>query len=56
MPNKPIYLDKIDELEKVSIVRLKGNIDQQMIPINSGKFCDKASNPRSSTPSIKPLT
>ncbi|MBP9854459.1 MAG: STAS domain-containing protein [Candidatus Omnitrophica bacterium] len=33
MPNKPEYLDKIDELEKVSIVRLKGNIDQQMIPV-----------------------
>lgn len=29
---KPPYLDRIDELEKLSIVRLKGNIDQSMIP------------------------
>jgi len=33
MSDKPQYLDRMDELEKVSIVRLKGNIDQQMIPI-----------------------
>jgi len=33
MSEKPQYLDRIDELEKVSIVRLKGNIDQAMIPV-----------------------
>lgn len=33
MSEKPEYLDRIDELEKVSIVRLKGNIDQAMIPV-----------------------
>lgn len=32
MSEKPQYLGRIDELEKVSIVRLKGNIDQAMIP------------------------
>ena len=30
---KPPYLERIDELEKVSIVRLKGRIDQAMIPV-----------------------
>jgi anti-anti-sigma factor len=33
MSEKPQYLDRIDELEKVSIVRLKGSIDQAMIPV-----------------------
>ena len=33
MLDKPRYLEKIDELERVTVVRLKGNIDQQMIPI-----------------------
>lgn len=33
MSEKLQYLDRIDELEKVSIVRLKGNIDQAMIPV-----------------------
>ena len=30
---KPPYLERIDELEKVSIVRLKGEITHDMIPI-----------------------
>lgn len=30
---KPPYLDRIDELEKMSIVRLKGKIDQTMVPV-----------------------
>lgn len=29
----PPYLDRIDELEYMDIVRLKGNIDQEMIPV-----------------------
>ena len=29
----PPYLERIDELEKLSIVRLKGEIDQSMIPV-----------------------
>jgi len=33
MSEKPEYLASLDELEKVSIVRLKGNIDQAMIPV-----------------------
>ena len=33
MSAKPAYIDRIDELEKVHIVRLKGNIDQAMIPV-----------------------
>lgn len=33
MLEKPEYLDRIDELESLSIVRLKGNIDQAIIPI-----------------------
>lgn len=33
-PNeKPPYLDRMDELKKVSIVRLKGRLDQSMIPV-----------------------
>ena len=30
---KPPYLDEVEELEKVSIVRLKGEITREMIPI-----------------------
>src|SRR3989338_8046941 len=30
---KPPYLERIDELEKVSIVRLKGEITREMIPV-----------------------
>ena len=30
---KPIYLERIDELKMVSIVRLKGRIDQTTIPV-----------------------
>ncbi len=30
--DKPPYLDRINELEKLSIVRLKGRIDQTTIP------------------------
>src|SRR5205085_8375341 len=30
---KPPYLDRIDELEKVSIVRLQGKITRDMIPV-----------------------
>ena len=30
---KPPYLERIDELKKVSIVRLKGRIDQTTIPV-----------------------
>jgi len=30
---KPSYLDRIDELDKVSIVRLRGDIDQETVPI-----------------------
>ena len=30
---KPSYLERIDELQKVSIVRLKGRIDQTTIPL-----------------------
>ena len=30
--DKPAYLDRIDELERLQIVRLKGAIDQTVIP------------------------
>ena len=30
---KPPYLDRIDELEKIDVVRLKGRIDQTTIPV-----------------------
>jgi len=33
MSDKPEYLDRIDELDNLSIVRLKGNMDQAMIPV-----------------------
>ena len=32
-PEQPPYLESLDELEKVRIARLKGNIDQEMVPI-----------------------
>lgn len=30
---KPAYLERIDQMEKVQIVRLKGDIDQNMVPV-----------------------
>ena len=33
MTEKPQYLAQIEELERLTIVRLKGNIDQDMIPV-----------------------
>ncbi len=35
---KPPYLERIDELEKVSVVRLKGKIDQTMIPVINSRI------------------
>ena len=37
---KPPYLERIDELEKVSIIRLKGEITRDMIPIIEARLQD----------------
>jgi len=29
---KPAYIDRIDELEKVSVIHLRGDIDQETVP------------------------
>jgi len=34
----PPYLERIDELEKVSIVRLKGEITREIIPVIEGRI------------------
>lgn len=36
----PPYLERIDELEKVSIVRLKGEITREMIPVIEKRIQD----------------
>ena len=37
---KPPYLDRIDELEYVRIARMKGNIDQGMVPVIEQRIQD----------------
>ena len=37
---KPPYLERVDELEKVSIVRLKGEITREMIPVIEKRIQD----------------
>src|SRR3989338_1986404 len=37
---QPPYLERIDELEKVSIVRLKGEITREMIPVIEKRIQD----------------
>ena len=35
---KPTYLERIDELPRLSIVRLKGRIDQAMVPVINARI------------------
>ena len=41
---KPPYLEKIDEFGKLQIVRLKGDMDQSMIPIVEKRIQDNRKN------------
>jgi len=41
---KPPYLERIDELEKMDIVRLKGRLDQNMVPVVEARIKDNRSH------------